>query len=177
MLDAMLDYPAASALGAIGLVCGVLWPVFRSRSRMLWLHVAGAVCWTLHYAFMGAMSGAASNAVMLLQAAAAIPLGLHPRFRLVYLASLPILVAVVAWTWAGWPSAFAAIGAGLVSLGRYQLDVLRFRAAILAALPFWFGHNLLVMSVPAMAADVVCAATSGWMLWRTWREGRAPARA
>ena len=53
-----------------------------------------------------------------------------------------------------------------MSLARYQLDARRFRTVALAALVCWFGHNLLVGSLPGMISDVVGFANCGIMLWR-----------
>jgi len=155
MIDAFLAAPLAQGIGLAGTACGMSWPLFRSRLGLLLGQLATNLCFALHYALLGAGTGCAMNLLAAAQVAAAVPLGTRPGFRLVYLAVLPVIAAGVALTWNGVPSAFAALGFGFVSLARYQTAVRPFRLAMAAAIPCWFGHNLLVGSVPGMLSDVV----------------------
>lgn len=75
-------------------------------------------------------------------------------------------------TWRGPASAFAALASALSSLGRYQQQVLRFRGLILASVPCWMAHNLLVGSLPGLTADILFAFTGGWAFWAAWRAAR-----
>lgn len=132
MIDAFLAAPLALGVGLAGTVGGMCWPRFRSRLGMLLAQLATNLCFALHYALLGAETGSVMNLLAGAQVAAAIPL-----------------------TWNGVPSAFAALGFAFVSLARYQTDVRAFRLIMAVALPFWFGHNVAVASVPGMVADVV----------------------
>jgi len=153
MIDAFLLNPVAQGVGFAGTVGGALWPLFRGRSGMLLAQLATNLCFTAHYALLGAGTGAAMNLLSSLQVAAAIPLGTRPRFRIAYLAVLPLVAAALALTWNGLPSVFAALGMTLISVARYQTDVRLFRLAMAVALPCWFAHNLLVGSLPGMLSD------------------------
>ncbi len=169
MIDAFLAAPLAQGIGLAGSAGGMCWPLFRSRLGMLLAQLATNLCFALHYALLDAGTGCAMNLLAAAQVGAAIPLGTRPGFRLVYLAVLPFIAAGVALTWNGLPSAFAAAGFALVSVARYQLDVWRFRLIMAVALPFWFGHNVLVASVPGMLSDVVGMALNLAMLVRLRR--------
>lgn len=160
----------AVAIGFLGTIAGMLWPLAPSRVGMLVAQGIAGALFTVHYALIGAWTGGALNALATLQVVAAIPLGTRSGFRRVYLLTIPVLALLMAVTWHGWPSAFAAAAMALMSLGRYQLDEARFRACFLAALPCWFGHNFLVGSVPGMVSDTMGMANNSLMfahlLWR-----------
>lgn len=155
MIDAFLAAPLAQAVGFAGTLGGMSWPLFRGRFGMLMAQLATSLCFAAHYGMLGAGTGCAMNLLAAAQAVVAVPLGVRPGFRAVYLGTLPLVAAGVALTWNGLPSVFGALGFGLVSVARYQTDVRRFRIAMALALPCWFGHNLLVASVPGMTSDIV----------------------
>ncbi|SMF82519.1 inner membrane protein [Azospirillum oryzae] len=159
-------WSAAQLIGFCGTIGGMLWPFFRSRAGMLLVQLVPCLCFTVHYAMMGAPTASALNALAALQVLAALAIGARPAFRLVYLAILPVIAAVMAVTWTGLPSVFAAAGMAAISLARYQTRVTPFRGIMLVALPCWFVHNSLVGSVPAMISDVTGIAVNGWMLLR-----------
>jgi len=149
------------------------WALLRGRVAMLAVQLAASLLFALHFALLGALTGSLMNVLATVQAAAAIPLGTRPGFRFVYLAVLPLIAAGLVATWQGVPSAFAAAGLSFVSLGRYQTDVRLFRLCMALALPCWFGHNVLVMSVPGMLSDVCAMAINAVMLARMGWAGRA----
>lgn len=156
----------AQLLGFCGTLGGMLWPFFRSRTGMLLVQLVPCLCFALHFAMVGAPTAAALNGLAALQVVAALALGGQLAFRIAYLLILPVIAAVMAFTWSGLPSAFAAAGMALISLARYQTQVARFRGTMLVALPCWFVHNSLVGSVPGMISDVTGIVVNGWMLMR-----------
>lgn len=162
----------AQSLGVAAAACGMGWAFFRSRAGMLATQAACGVFFTGHFLAIGADTAAVMNLLAAAQAAAAIPLGKRPGFRLVYLALLPVLAIGVWLTWGGGPSLAAAAGTALISLARYQVDVPRFRLFMAVALPCWFVHNVWVFSVPGMLSDIVGMTVNGVMLWRGWRARR-----
>lgn len=142
------------AIGLLGTVGGIAWPLFRRRSGMLVAQAAASFCFTVHYTLIGAVTAGFMNLLSSLQAAVALPLGERPEFRKLYLAILPVIAVALAVTWNGLPSAFAAGGTTMISLARYQTDVVRLRLLMLCAMPLWFAHNALVGSVPGMISDI-----------------------
>jgi hypothetical protein len=162
----------ANLLGACGILANFAWPLFHRRESMLAAQAAGCVFFTAHFALIDATTGAVMATFAGLQALAAIPLGARPGFRVVYLLTLPLTAAALAVTWHGLPSLFAAIGLTLTSLGRYQIVVLRFRTLILASIPAWALHNVLVGSIPGLLSDALTLASGGWVLLSAYQRER-----
>ncbi len=161
------------AIGMLGAAFAILWPLCRTRTSMLLMQSGVAVFFALHYVLEGAVTGAVMNGLGLAQGLLAIPLGDKPLFRVAYLATLPLIAFVLVMTWAGAPSAFAAVGFAMISLGRYQLSTVRFRMFLLIAIPCWMLHNASVGSVPGLIADTFALGTSAWMLRRDLQRERA----
>lgn len=166
MFEAFAAAPFAHAVGFAGTAAGICWPLFCGRCGMLLAQLVAGAAFAAHFALLGAETGAVMNVLATLQVAAAIPLGTRPGFRVVYLALLPIIAVAAMLTWNGTPSLLAAFGLAFVSLSRYQIAVVPFRLFMAAALPCWFGHNLLVGSVPGMISDVTGTVINLWMLAR-----------
>lgn len=164
-----------NALGLTGVAFNVGWPFFRGRSAMLWGQAAGCMAFAAHFALLEAFTGGVMSLLAALQAVLAIPLGRDPRFRISYIAVLPVIAATMALTWTGLPSAFAAVAMALISVGRYQTDVVRLRILMLACVPFWSGHNILVGSIPGLISDALSFSAGAWMLYVTLRELRGVA--
>lgn len=159
----------AQALGVAAAACGMGWALFRSRVGMLATQACCGAFFAGHFLAIGADTAAVMNGLAAAQAAAAIPLGERPGFRVAYLALLPLIAVGVWLTWAGGPSLAAAAGTALVSVARYQVDVRRFRLCMALALPCWFVHNVWVFSIPGMLSDVTGMTINAWMLRRDWR--------
>ncbi len=104
---------------------------------------------------------------------AAIPLGTRPGFRLVYLATIPAIAAIMALSWQGPASLFASLGLATISFGRYQTRIIPFRALLVACVPFWIVHNILVWSVPGLVSDALSMTSGLSMLIVTIRQERA----
>lgn len=148
----------------------VLWPFFRGRRAMLAAQAAGAFLFGLHYILVEAFTGSVMATLGGAQALLAIPLGTRPGFRRVYIGMLPIIAVGLALTWRGPASAFAALAMTIVSLGRYQTDILWFRGLLIACVPMWMGHNLIVGSIPGLSSDVLSIAGGTYMFWITWKQ-------
>lgn len=153
----MTDLPVdlATAIGLAGTFGGCFWPLIPSRRGMLLAQAGTACAFSWHFLLLSAWTGTLMNALGALQVLAAIPLGSRPGFRIIYLATLPVIAGGLAATWQGPQSAFAALALAFMSLGRYQRTERSFRLWFLVALPCWFGHDLMVGSVPALIADLV----------------------
>ncbi|MDX2101628.1 MAG: YgjV family protein [Alphaproteobacteria bacterium] len=162
----------AAALGWVGFVLAVSWPLFRSRTGMLAAQLGVCVLFTGHYALIGAMTGAWLNALSGMQAAAAVPLATRPQFRWVYLATIPVIATVMVASWQGLASAAAAVAMTIVSLGRWQIAPDRLRLFMALSVPFWFTHNALVGSLPGMVADTCTGAVLLVIILRDWRARR-----
>jgi len=171
--DILAQHPAANLVGLVAVLLGATWPLFKTRSGMLWAQAALHVAFSLHFFLLGAMSGSLMNALGTGQVLAAIPLGQRPGFRKLYIAYLPVIAAGAALTWQGAPSVFAALGLALFSLARYQAGTMLLRVFMVAAILSWAVHDYLVMSVPALCTDALSLTTSLIMIFRERRMAKA----
>jgi hypothetical protein len=166
---------AAEVFGCLGLVGCCVWTFAATRARMIALQLLSGSCFALHWALQGHWTAALSCALMLALAVVSLALegnaggGRVRVARVLFLCLLPAVAAVAALTWQGPASAFAAVGTAVVCLARWQVRMERFRALLLLSSVPWLGHNLLVGSVPGVAADLFC-------LWRAASERRGTAR-
>lgn len=165
--------PEANAVGAVCAVLGAIWPLFKTRNAMLWAHAVIHVGMCLHFFLLGALSGSLMNALGLGQTLAAIPLGTKPGFKKIYIAYLPVIAMGAAYTWVGTVSLFAAGGLAMLSLARYQTDVMKFRVLILGAIASWTVYDVMVMSIPGLALDSLSLVVSLVMIRREYRLAKA----
>lgn len=176
-MDAILDIlaanPEANMVGAAAALLGGVWPLFKTRTAMLWAHAVIHVLMCTHFFLLGALSGSLMNALGLGQTLAAIPLGTRPGFKKIYIAYLPLIAAGAAYTWVGPESLFAAGGLAMLSLARYQTDVMRFRVLILGAIFSWTVYDVIVMSIPGLTLDSLSLVTSLLMIRREARLAKA----
>jgi len=140
---------------------------------MLWAHAVIHVGMCTHFYLLGALSGSIMNALGLGQTLAAIPLGTRPGFKKIYIAYLPLIAAGAAYTWVGPQSLFAAGGLAMLSLARYQTDVMKFRVLLLGAIASWTVYDIMVVSIPALSLDALSLFTSLAMIRRERRLAQA----
>ena len=157
-------------LGYIGIAMNFLWPLFRKRAVMLLLQAVGAFFFTAHFGLHGATTGARMALVDGAQALLAIPLEKKPYFRNIYLLTIPVIALLVIISWNGLSSVFCAIAMIIISIGRYQTNVLQFRLYLILAEFFWVGHNILVVSIPGLVSDAVTLSSGIWMYLKERRE-------
>ena len=170
MIETFLGDPVATAFGFAGAILAIAWPLFRGRTAMLLVQCGVHVAFIVHFYMLGAHTGSLMNVLALAQAAAAIPLARRPAFRLIYLTMLPFVAAGVILTWQGLPSVFSGFGMAFTSVARYQIRTMPFRLLLLVAGACWFGHNIVIGSVPGLTADVLSFGTALAMLWREARQ-------
>ena len=167
----------ADVFGALGVIANAVWPLIKLRKYLLTGQVVACVLMFIHFSLLGAYTGAVVMATAGIQAALAIPLELHPKFKSVYLASL-LLTPVMAWiSWHGLPSAFSTLALVFFSLGNLQVNTKYLRILLLCCLFCWIGHNLLILSYPALLSNAIALCTSIYGLSREFisREGIKPA--
>ena len=166
MLTIMADDPAAAVAGLTAMVCLATWPLFRARRMMLIVYIGNNLGFALHYALLGHWTAVAMNGLMSVQTVVAIMLVRQPRLRWAYYALMPVLALASAVTWQGLPSFLSAAATTLSTIGRMQTNDTVLRVLLLASTPFWAAHDLIVGSVPGLAADLLSMATGATMLLR-----------
>lgn len=159
----------ASAFGFCGVAANLVWPLMKTRTLLLRGQVVACALMLAHFLLLGANTGAAIMGVAGLQATLAIPLGTAPGFRRIYLASLALTPLVCIATWQGPPSVFSSLALAIVCVANLQLDPLRQRALLIAAIFAWVGHNLMVHSVPGLVSNGLAFGVSAFMLLRLRR--------
>lgn len=161
-------------------LCGILataglalWPLFRTRRVMLSLQLGALALLSLHYALLGVSTAAIVNALGTLQLAACLVFGTHPRLRVLGfgLAGLMMVSSVV--TWQGLISVLSTSGNVVIAFGRLQIRAALMRLFVLAGMPFWLLHDLLIGS-PVVLADTLSLVVG--LIALVWRNGsgRAP---
>ena len=131
---------------------------------MLTVYVGNNLGFVVHYALLGQWTAVAMNGLMALQTVVAIWLERWPRLRMAYYALIPVVAGATVATWQGWPSCLAAAATALSTIGRIQRNETVFRTLLLTTTPLWAAHDVMVGSLPGLAADILSMATGAVML-------------
>jgi len=168
-LDVFQENPLAAAFGTAGLFCQLIWPVFRARRAIMTAQFGIGADYSLHYALLGAWSGAGVAGLGATQSALAYFAGDRPWLRQVGYVFLPGVGVIGYLTWSGIESAFALAAVTLIMVGRMQSDTLRLRILLLAAAPFGMAYDIAVCALPALIGGIVSTIVAVTMLVREIR--------
>jgi hypothetical protein len=153
----------------MGMTCLAAWPLFSSRKTMLTVYIGNNLAFILHYGLLGHWTASAMNVLLAIQTVVAIRINDAPRYRQLYYALMFVLAGLVYATWDGLPSLFAAMATAFSTLGRMQRHEIALRTLMLAAMPCWLAHDLIVSSLPGLSADILSIAIGTTMLLqRLW---------
>lgn len=156
--------PIGPMFGVAALLCAFAWPFCRRHRTMLLVQAAGTTALALYFAAQGLTTAASTCAVSLVQLLMAALIQHRGRLLAAYAATVPISVCLIAASWLGIPSAFAAIGAILCSTARLQRNKRPMMLVFLGATPFWVGHNFLTGSGFGLALDGISMIGNGFGL-------------
>ncbi len=170
--EIFLANPVATVFGAVGLLCQLIWPLFRAHRAIIAVQFGVGADYSIHYALLDAWSGSGVAGLGAVQSATAFLVGDRPWFRWVGLSFLPIVASICYATWSGLPTLFAFAAVTLTIVGRLQSDTLRLRILLLAAAPFGMGYDILVGAAPALIGAIVSATIAAGMLLREMRSFR-----
>lgn len=160
---------AASLFGILGVIANTLWPLFKTRRNILLGQIAACITMGFHYFYLDALTASAVVTVAGVQAALAIPLDNHPRFKSIYLLST-LCIPLICWlTWQGLPSIFSALALTFFCIGNYQTNILKMRALLLMCIFAWIVHNVMITSYPGLTSNGLSLMTSGYALWILWK--------
>jgi Bacterial inner membrane protein len=168
------ENPLAAAFGAIGLMCQLIWPIFRARRAIITVQFGIGSHYSVQYALLGAWSGAGVAGLGALQSVLAFFAGERPWSRYAGFFFLPTVGAIGYATWNGLASVFALAAVTLIMVGRMQRDTLRLRFFLLAAAPFGISYDIAVSALPALVGGLVSAIIASTMLVREIRSRRQP---
>ena len=164
-----LENPMAAAFGTMGLLCQMIWPIFRARKAIMAVQFGIGADYGIQYALLNAWSGAGVCCIGAVQSAVAFFAGERAWLRQIGIAFLPIAGVVSYVTWGGISSLFALAAVTLVMVGRLQQDTVRLRIFLLAAAPFGIGYDIAVGALPALLGGVISAFIAAIMLVREVR--------
>ena len=133
---------------------------------MLMTYIGNNLAFAIHYGLLHHWTAVAMNGLMGVQTVVAIWLVRWPRLRWAYYALMPALGGASLMTWHGLQSVLAATATVLSTIGRMQRNELVLRMLLLASTPCWTAHDLMVGSLPGLAADLLSMATGATMLLR-----------
>jgi hypothetical protein len=172
MFAVIAGNPAAFTFGMMGMTCLAAWPLFSSRRTMLTAYIGNNLAFILHYGLLGCWTASTMNVLLAMQTLVAIRIDDNPRYRQLYYALMFVLAGLVFMTWDGLPSVFAATATAFSTLGRMQRHEIALRTLMLAAMPCWLAHDLIVSSLPGLSADILSIAIGTTMLlqrlWARW---------
>jgi len=166
------ENPLAVAFGAAGLFCQLIWPLFQDRRAIMTAQFGIGADYSMHYALLGAWSGAGVAGLGATQSALAFFAGDRPWLRNVGYVFLPVVGLIGYLTWSGIESAFALAAVTLIMVGRMQSDTLRLRILLLTAAPFGMAYDIAVGAAPALIGGIVSAIIAVTMLVREIRSRR-----
>lgn len=172
--EIFLEHPLATAFGAMGLICQLIWPMFRAHRAILTAQFGVGADYGIHYALLHAWSGAGVAGLGATQTVIACLAGDRPWLRRMGIVFFPIVAAVCVATWSGMASLFALAAVTLTMAGRMQRDTLRLRILLLAAAPFGIGYDILV-GAPAIIGGITSATIATAMLVREIRRRKKEA--
>lgn len=162
-----------TTFGVLGVITNTLWPLIKKRKFLLCGQVVACVFMFIHFILMDAYTGASIMAVAGLQATLAIPLESHPKFKRIYLASFVFTPLLCWFTWQGLPSVFSSLALGFFCLGNLQTNTKHLRIFLILCLFGWIGHNLLILSYPALVSNALALCTSLYALVREFLSNKS----
>lgn len=163
----------ATLFGILGIVSNTIWPLLKTRKYLLLGQIIAAIFMCVHFSLLNAFTGAAIMLLAALQASLAIPLESHPRFKVVYLASI-VLTPIVCWaTWQGIASVFSSLALVFFCIGNLQVNIKRLRIFLLMCIFGWIAHNILVSSYPGLISNGLALVTSIFALVREFKISRS----
>lgn len=155
-------------VGLLAMLLGVTSVQWKHRSYILLTQVSASIMWVVHFLLLGALSGAAMNAVGGVRSVVFLRKK-RPRWLLWCL--LAVVVAVGGLTWQGPLSILPTCGMLAGTLALWQQDEQRIRRLLLLASPLWFSYNLLVGSYAGIANELILITSILVALWRYRRSG------
>ena len=159
----------AQVVGFVGMAMLALAYLQKKRESILAFNIASAVSWTLHFILLGALTGAAMNAVSILRAgvffAAAKKRNRQP---IIFIGVLLIFVAMALLTWQGWVSVLPLVAMTLSTVAMWQKNPQHMRAIIFMSTPFWIIYNVINHSIAGVITEVLLAVSAvvGLYLYR-----------
>src|SRR5690349_7135484 len=117
----------AEIFGFAGVIAGSSWGLLKQRRAILCVQATATACFLLHYACLGAWSGAGMCALTLAQTLASIPARRTRLSAALFWATVPLMAVLSLLTWNGIATAGAAFGMAMATLGSWQTETVKLR--------------------------------------------------
>lgn len=147
----------AQITGTIALILAVY--VFQKNNRKDMLNIQATACvmFTLQYLLLGAWTGAAMNAIVVIRNCvfANKDSKKWAQSNLWLYIFLFITTIATAFTWQGWISILPFIGLFSGTIAFWISNTTYIRLLSLISPPFWFTYNFISGAYPAMASDTI----------------------
>jgi len=166
MIAVIIENPVAAGVGAFGILCLAIYPLFKAQPRLLTIYMAHNAGFVAHYRLLGRATAMMMNLLIGVQTLVAIRFAGWPGLRWAGYALVALFVGVAVMTWHGALSLLPAAVTALSALGHIQGHETAFRMRVSEA-P-WDANDLLMASLPGLLADLSCIA-GAWMLLKDAR--------
>lgn len=153
-------------LGLVAIAFGVLSIQLPKRHQILLFLMSSSALWVIHFALLGALTGAIMNIIGVIRAATFYRWNSEPRPLLVLLGVYALIIAGGIITWEGYPSLLPVMGFMVATFGLWQRDEQRIRWFMIGAAPFWFLYNVISGSYAGAINEALAVVSSAIALRR-----------
>jgi hypothetical protein len=143
-------------IGLIGVCLVAITFQLNKRTTMLRVMILGCLAWTVHYALLGAYTGAGMS---LLTVARNVAFERYRKFTWIYQISIIAYAITTLVTWRDWTSILPLLGSILATTAMWQKKPRYIRLISLTVTPFWLSYNYLNASYMGMTADLLTFAS------------------
>ncbi len=144
----------AQLFGIVAVVIALGTYQFNNRKIMLRLNMVAALFYTISFLMLGALTGAAMNALNSVRSYSFSVIMPTRKNRWVLVLFLAASAALTAISWQGPDSLFAMGGAMLGAVAFWQKNPLVIRTLALVVPPLWFIYDMRVGSYPGMFIEI-----------------------
>lgn len=147
--------PGAAMAGLIALTCLTIWPLFKTRSSMLFINLCAGLGFSAHYWLLGLAAPSLVNVLGSVQTGAALFSERNRYVNKLGYALIPLMVLVGFHFWMGPISILCVTASALIAFGRMQTNQIALRGLILSGCALWIVHDYIIGSWIALTADVL----------------------
>ena len=163
----------AQVVGFVGMTMLALAYLQKKRESILAFNIASAASWTLHFILLGALTGAAMNAVSIARAGIFfISSKKKIRSPLIPTGIMAIFFVMAIVTWQGWVSMLPLIAMTLSTVAMWQKDPQAMRRVVIASAPCWTIYNVINSAMAGVRTELALATAAIAGLYLYGRKSR-----
>lgn len=161
----MYDF-IVQAIGGVGLAMIVSSFQMKSRKNILLLQMLGGLSFALHFALLGALTGAILNTIGVIRAVLFRYYDNHNRPIWPPIVIAMALVIATIFTWEGWLSLLPMAAMLAITYGFWQHNEQSMRRSASIAAPLWLLYNTAHFSIPGVITEIINICSILISLWR-----------